>query len=99
MASYLPIPLPSSVHIYEGEWFYVRNLGGVCPCFSVAESLWTYGAEKRFRPKIDYMLAAIAKQRWHGLIGERLASLVLHAVLSLATCSLLEDDVAVHQRW
>jgi hypothetical protein len=27
MATYLPIPLPFLVRGYEGEWFYVRNLG------------------------------------------------------------------------
>jgi hypothetical protein len=65
MASYLPIPLPSSLCGYEGKWFYVRNLEGSAlvftSCIPVAQPHWTYSVEKRFRPMIYYMLAAIAK--------------------------------------
>lgn len=32
MASYLSIPLPSSVRGDEGDWFYIRNLEGA-PAF------------------------------------------------------------------
>lgn len=63
--SYLLIPLPSLVHGYEGEWFYMQNIRGSAPQFTdriiVSKPEWSYGAEKKFNPKIEYMLEAIAK--------------------------------------
>jgi hypothetical protein len=38
----------------------------------VVQLHWSYDAEKKFRPKIDYMLVAIARQRGRGLFGDRL---------------------------
>jgi hypothetical protein len=61
----LPVdPLPSSVHGYEGERFDVWNLEGSVPPFTgrvpVSKPKGNYGANKKFKPKIDYMLEAIA---------------------------------------
>ena len=64
MMLYFPIPLPSLVWGYEGEWFYVRNLGGSAPTFTsnvaVVQLHWSYGAEKKFKPKIKLVLDAVA---------------------------------------
>lgn len=76
MASYLSIPLPSSIRGYEGEWFYVRNLEDSVPTFTslvlATKSEWDYGAEKKFTPKISFILDAVAKQHRRGLLGKRL---------------------------
>lgn len=49
---------------------------GITPSFTspvlVVEPHWSFDAEKKFRTKIDYMMAAIARQRERGLSGERL---------------------------
>jgi hypothetical protein len=62
---YLSIPIPSSVRGYEIKWFYDQNMEGSAPaftgCITVARPHSTYGAEKQFRPKINYLLAAISK--------------------------------------
>lgn len=51
--------------------FYDQNMEGSAPaftgCITVARPHSTYGAEKKFRPKINYMLAAISKQHGQGL--------------------------------
>lgn len=38
----------------------------------VAKPKWNYDSKKKFRPKIDYMLDAIAKQHGRGHSGDRL---------------------------
>jgi hypothetical protein len=64
-------PLPSSIRCYEGEWFYVWNPEGSAPPFTsqipVVKPEWNYSVEKKFKPKIKYMLDAIAKQ--HGKVS------------------------------
>lgn len=74
-------------YVYEGEWFYVWNLERSAPafigCIPMAQSHWTYCAEKKFRLKIDYMLAVIAKQCGWGLTGERLVRIVMQCCLQL----------------
>jgi|UPI00022140DD hypothetical protein len=69
-------PLVSSICCYEGEWFYVWNPEGSAPPFTsqipVVKPEWNYSVEKKFKPKIKYMLDAIAKQHGQGLSGERL---------------------------
>jgi hypothetical protein len=64
------------VRSYESEWFYVQNLEECAP-------EWTNGAKKRFRPKIDFMLDAIAKKRSMGLIRERLIHSFMKCCLQL----------------
>lgn len=61
---------------YESEWLYVHNPEGSAP-------EWTYDAKKRFRPKIDFMLDAIAKKRIMGLIRERLIHSFMKCCLQL----------------
>lgn len=73
MASYLSILLLSSVHGYEREWFFVWNLEGSAPAFTglvpTGKPEWDYGAEKKFKPKISFILDVVAKQRRRGLLA------------------------------
>lgn len=61
---YLQIPFLSSVRSYEGKWFYVKNLEGSASQLTsrvlVSNVEWNYGAEKKFKSKIDYMLEVVA---------------------------------------
>jgi hypothetical protein len=90
MVSYLSIPLPSSIHGYEGGWFYVENLEGSTPVFTgfvpVAKREWDYDAEKKFKLKISYILDDVTKQRKRGLLGKRLiCTFTQHRLQPLAT--------------
>lgn len=56
-ASYPQIPFLFSVRSYEGKWFYVKNPGGSASQFTsrvpMSNVEWNYGAEKKFKSKID----------------------------------------------
>jgi hypothetical protein len=81
----------SSFYGYEGEWFHVRNHEGSVPPFTceilIAKPKWNYGMEKKFKPKIDYMLEDITKQMWQGLSNERLIHTFMERCIQpLAAC-------------
>lgn len=40
----------------------------------MAKPKWDSGVEKKFKPKISFILDVVAKQRKRGLLGERLIS-------------------------
>lgn len=83
---YLKVPLPSSV-LYEGEWFYARNIVGSAPKFTGRELISVEerhsGTDAVQKGEVNRLLAAIGMLKQRGFSSAWLVRVFMHCRINL----------------